>query len=370
MNIKIITLSCALNYGAVLQTYALYHFLEKKGYNVQVIDYITERYTFEDKKYPQKVFKHSRWGKNFITRFIWQHTYYSAAKKSAKVFREFLSKNIKLTKTYYSNDELRQENADIFITGSDQIWNTDFSWDKKIDLPYFLDFVDDDTRKISYSSSFGKSELRADERSDVYSHLKRFAALGVREDSAQKILEDLGLSSTVVADPTLLLSKEEWSALAGIRQEKRKYVLLFQITPNKAFIKFAKRFADKKGLKLVIVSPSGMQRIKIHCPAVYLPNVEEWLSYFKYADYVITDSFHATAFSTIYEKEFYTASFAGYNSRLTSFLNIIGLTNRLLSHDDVINNVYDKAQIDYNAVRQKKDKFVEKSQDWLLNQIE
>jgi hypothetical protein len=366
MKIAVITLSCAYNYGAVLQAYALYKHLREQGYQVTLIDYITERYDIDARNYVYR--STTRWRKNAATRLLWKYTRHRCELKLRNNFRSFLIKNVSMTHTYYSNEELKNDpiDADVFVTGSDQIWNTDFSWDKKIDKPYFLDFVPDNITKVAYSSSFGKIELNAEEMYDIKECLARFNMLSVREESGRKIIEKLGMEATVVADPTLLWGQEIWSALAAERQVAEPYLLLFQVFPDEELMKLAEKIAVHKKLRLVIVSPNPMDKRKIHRKAVYLPTVEEWLSYFEYADFIMTDSFHATSFSTIFERQFLVSTRAKYDSRITGYLNVLGISERAISNMD-----YDKGMdiagkpIDFEVTTRKRREFISFSLEWL-----
>ena len=137
MKVGIITLSCAYNYGAVLQAYATQQFISQAGYDAILIDYVTERYQIDDKDF---VYKSTvRWRKNALTRMLWKFTKHRTELICRDFFRAFVEKYIPKTRTYFSNEELKQGTPDchVFVSGSDQIWNTDFSWDRKPDLPFF-----------------------------------------------------------------------------------------------------------------------------------------------------------------------------------------------------------------------------------------
>ena len=146
MKVGIITLSCAYNYGAVLQAYATQQFISHAGYDAVLIDYITEQYQIDNKDFVYKATV--RWRKNVLTRLIWKYTKHRNDLIRRDFFRAFVDANIRKTKIYFSNEELKLDTPDChaFISGSDQIWNTDFSWDRKPDLPFFLDFVPDDRK--------------------------------------------------------------------------------------------------------------------------------------------------------------------------------------------------------------------------------
>ena len=130
MKIGIITFSRSQNYGAVLQTYALWRFLEEHGQNTEIIDYVPERCAVELPSYVDYRTSHSRiWGKNALLKAIWKTVFLKEDQESHEHFFRFLRENVKMTCSYYSNNELKKNcpNEDIYITGSDQVWNTDFT---------------------------------------------------------------------------------------------------------------------------------------------------------------------------------------------------------------------------------------------------
>lgn len=370
MKLALITLSCAHNYGAVLQTYALSQYLISLGHRVEVIDYITERYNMDA---PDFVCRSTRrWSRNAFTVLLWKLSRHQWELKSRDIFRAFLQQHVQMSRRYFSNRELKADPpvADAFLTGSDQIWNSDFSWDQKIDLPYFLDFASDNIPKIAYASSFGKEKLNTAENDDVLTRLIRFKALGVREESGRKIIEELGLQATVVADPTLLCDRACWASIAAPRKVQTPYLLLFQIFPDRELMKLADQIAAKRKLKVVIVSPNYLDMKKIHRKVDYLPTVEQWISYFEYADFVLTDSFHATSFSLIFHKQFLTSTRAKYDSRILGFLKQLGIENRAIHEftDPDIHRLADE-EIDFHLVDEKYKKFVANSAEWLCTQL-
>ena len=367
MKIAYITLSCAYNYGAVLQTYATYRFLHDLGHDVKLIDYTADSYQIDR---PDFVYRYTeRWKKNFAFRALWRLTRYRMARRQREHFRAFLLAHTPMTRAYFSNDELRQNppEADVFLTGSDQIWNTDFSIDAKPELPYFLDFLPEKTSRIAYASSFGKPALREEEFSQIRELLRPFSAIGVREDAGRQIVEGLGLQASVVADPTLLLGKQAWEELADARICREPYALLFLIFPDAALVKSAETLARKRGLRLIIVSsyPAGTRG------TVAMPKVEQWLSYFRHAEIIFTDSFHATVFSLIFEREFVVSTRARYNNRIDTLLNRAGICERATSNCelDALENILSQ-RIDYDKAWERLNSFIGDSKAWLTHALE
>lgn len=335
MKVGLITLSCAYNYGAVLQAYATERFLNQHGYDAVLIDYVTERYQIDTKDYVYKTTV--RWKKNALTRFVWKYTWHKNDVKCRDFFRNFVEEHIPKTKVYYSNEELKEDlpDCDAFISGSDQIWNTDFSWDKQPDYPFFLDFVPDDRKKIAYSSSFGEVHMSTEVKQKVRKLLERYDAIAVRENSGKNLVEDMGLSAKVVLDPTMLCDRTVWDELAASRLLKQDYVLLFQINPNKELLHFAEEFARSQKMNLVILSANPAHKKFLGRKAIYLPKVEEWLSYFKYASYVLTDSFHACVFSVQFERQFAPVVDQRNTKRISSVLELLDVKKRIVEVNDL-----------------------------------
>lgn len=374
MKIDIITLSCAMNYGAVLQTYGLYSFMEDNGYETEIIDYIPRHYNFDAKDCVDKHLEHTRiWKKNFFLRYLWKKIIFSNILQDRKVFRDFLLSNIKLTKTYYSNSELETVPpiADIYITGSDQVWNSDYFWDVTIEQPYYLDFLQDDAYRVSYASSFGKENLSAKEAPLIKKCLSKYKYLSVREESGLKILKSIGIDGTETADPVILCNTEKYIKFAnsaGI--EERDYILLFMIGFNRKLYKMAEKLARENKKKLITLIPSHIYKNVYAKGKVILPSVEEWCGYMKNASYIITNSFHGSAFAILFNRNFSSCMAAGYNGRIYNLLNKTGLLERAIEEKEYnkIKQQYDN-EIDYFKVNKKIGDWRTYSREWLLHSI-
>ena len=339
MKVGLITLSCAYNYGAVLQAYATERFLNQHGYDAVLIDYVTERYQIDTKDYVYKTTV--RWKKNALTRFVWKYTWHKNDVKCRDFFRNFVEEHIPKTKVYYSNEELKE------------------------------DFVPDDRKKIAYSSSFGEVHMSTEVKQKVRKLLERYDAIAVRENSGKNLVEDMGLSAKVVLDPTMLCDRTVWDELAASRLLKQDYVLLFQINPNKELLHFAEEFARSQKMNLVILSANPAHKKFLGRKAIYLPKVEEWLSYFKYASYVLTDSFHACVFSVQFERQFAPVVDQRNTKRISSVLELLDVKKRIVE----VNDLYAlpgvlKSTIHYDDVKQKLKGLQKDSGEWLLNKLE
>ena len=169
------------------------------------------------------------------------------------MFTKFLREYINMTdKTFYSKEEFENIDFDydVYCTGSDQVWNSE--WNEKIEYPLFLSFAPDDKRKIAYAASFGKKELKDNEIEVTRKLLERYDAISLREKSGVEIVESLGIKNSVhVVDPTLLLDGDAWRKLSSNRFKNENYILVYNLNRNKKIDNYAKSLANKTGLKII-----------------------------------------------------------------------------------------------------------------------
>ena len=331
MKISIITLHAVKNYGSALQAYATQKIFEDLNLEVEIVDY--------RRKMPKM---HSI--KQKIKRFLIK----PSSKAAKKVFDRFVNAHLKMTDKVYTTDqdfELNPIDADIFCTGSDQVWNS--YWHNGIAYPFFLSFVPDGKKKISFSASIGKEQLDEDEKEETKRLLNRYSAISVRESSAVDIIKGLGLENVCqVLDPTLTVEPKVWYDLADTKQRKKKYVLVYQLCNNSTFERYAKKFAKAKGLQLIrLCTRYDQMRKPGH--AVVLPEIVTFLSLFRDAEYILTDSFHATSFSLIFHKKFGCFYPNAFSTRIKSILKLTGLESRLVESQDL--TLLDE-EIDYEKV--------------------
>ena len=201
--------------------------------------------------------------------------------------------------------------------------------------------------------------------------MERYDAIAVRENSGKNLVEDMGLSAKVGLDPTMLCDRTVWDELAASRLLKQDYVLLFQINPNKELLHFAEEFARSQKMNLVILSANPAHKKFLGRKAIYLPKVEEWLSYFKYASYVLTDSFHACVFSVQFERQFAPVVDQRNTKRISSVLELLDVKKRIVEVNDLhaLPGVL-KSTIHYDDVKQKLKGLQKDSGEWLLNKLE
>lgn len=366
--IEIITLQRVPNYGSVLQAYATQKVLENKGYQAEIINYFPERMTTKAMlrriKNKNNKLKHSLMLRT-IARIVILPSYYVRF----KTFNKFTNEKLRMTKkVYHSCDELKIDvpEADIYCTGSDQVWNSD--WNEGIDEALFLDFVPNNKKCIAYSASFGKKELNDWEIDKTKELLKKYDNISLREKSGVEILDKLGIKgSTHVVDPTLLLDGNEWRKISSKKFQNEKYILVYNLNRNKKIDTYAKNLSKKTGLKVKYLSYQLHEFYKygkMYCN----PQVEDFLALIDNAEVVITDSFHATAFSINFNTDFVIVYPDKFSTRLQSILELTNLEDRVTKNENDL-KIYDK-KIDFEKINNIMKQEIKKSWDWLENALE
>lgn len=339
MKIGILTFYNTTNYGALLQAYALQNKIHELGKECEIIRYDCEEITKREKAIS---FLEIRSIKELIKYIVLN----SSQKKKFNKFIEFEQNFMMESKDIYDKNNIKEssEEYDLFIVGSDQVWNLSLSGD---DYSFFLDFERDNEKKRAYAASFGYSQVPNKYLKNTEKYLKDFSKIAVREESGKAIVNSVvKKDAVVVLDPTLLLTKEEWFKVSSYKPKYEKYILLYFIHNKKETFKFARKLAKEKGLKLVYINISpkvamGMKNLRSASP-------EEFIGLVKNAEYVITGSFHGVAFSINFNKEFFyetNKSKENYNSRIDNLIKILKLENRNIN----LSNSFDE-EIDYKKV--------------------
>ena len=326
---KICTITChdVYNVGASLQAYALQTYLKSLGHDVKIIDYKPD---YLSKHYRLDIVGNPKYDKPFLKQA------YLLAKLPGrlhmlprkKAFDSFTAKYLDLTKRYTSNAELKKEppEADAFLAGSDQIWNPLFPNGK--DPAFYLDFALHGIR-ASYAASFAVDEFPQELREVTAQYLKRFDHIAVREKSGLSVLKTLGITNAVtVLDPVFLLDRAQWEAMAE-RPEgcEAPYLLVYDFDNSPAVRKLAGRIAAERGLHIYSVF-----KIPYAERCFSLCGPENFLGLVQGADFVLSNSFHATAFSVIFEREFAVVERTEkINTRMRDFTALLGLSDHMVT---------------------------------------
>lgn len=361
--VELITLQQVPNYGSVLQAYATQKTIEKLGYECEIIKYVPRRVTKIGMLESIKR-KNEKFEKSLLARTAARIIIFPSYILRFKMFRQFRKKYLNETKKTYRNyDDLLRDVplADIYCTGSDQVWNS--GWNGEIDKAMFLGFVPGNRPKIAYAASFGKKELEEDEKQITREMLKQYLAISVRENTGVDILRSLGLDGKNVLDPTLLLSGDEWREMASKRfKNKKKYVLVYNLNRNNKIDKYAQKLAKKSGLEVKYVSYQLHEKYKkgkVYCD---IP-VEDFLSLIDNATCVVTDSFHATAFSINLNTDFRIVLPGKYSTRLRSILEHLELEDR------IVDKGIKMEKINFDVVNSKLNEMRAESVEWLKDAL-
>lgn len=358
--VGIINFHRAINYGAVLQSYALQENIKKIGFEPVTLDYksipIERAYDLFKLNY--------RAPKGFLLDIL----KYPRRKRKWKKFNLFRLKYLTLEPIcdIYSKESTEYlRKYKIFITGSDQVWNctlTDF------DTAYFLDFVSENHKKSSYAASFGFDQIPDECVQDYFVLLQQFNNISVREqDGAVIIKKLLNRQVEVLLDPTMLLLKEDWIRIAK-EYPQEDYILLYQLVDSKSLRDFSVTLSNETGYEIIYICDDLRKRIKARYVAGVGP--QEFLGLFKNAAYVVTNSFHGIAFSIVFNKPFFVEKLlspAIVNSRLENILETFELESREVINGKNKNLLTD---IDYVTVNRKLDMERERSINYLKRILE
>lgn len=327
MDIKVITRHAPSNYGSLLQSIATITILERLGHTCEIIDYI------RDDEHGLKAVITSLngkqgWNGNLLKKLAYIAFRYPEEKTAEIKFSRMRKKYLKLTQRCRAHEDLKQLDADVFMTGSDQVWGPTLNG--QYDEAYFLSFVSGKP-KTAYAASFGRTDFTPKILAEYSKLLSTYSGIAVRENNAVDLLKLLGITCMgQVLDPTLLLTGEEWSKRIK-RNMEGKYVLVYQLHNNPVLTDYALRFARHTGLPLYRISPTFHQ-IRRGGKFIYLPDLDEFLSYIKNCTYFLTDSFHGTAFALNFNKQFIEILPNNKTgSRNQSILQLTGLTDRILT---------------------------------------
>lgn len=345
MKIDIITFHFVQNYGAVLQAWALQEKLEQMNNEVLFIDYRpdyhTARYTvwhsllrafqITYNKYACKGFLYRvlRSLKAVCGTFLQNVSQRSDRIERKKAFDDFISKNLAMTKRYVTVDELKSDPpaADVFITGSDQVWNSKLT-DSQLEDSYFLQFGDAHIKRLAYAVSIGETPPR--ECSDkIKGMLFPLDGLSCREKKDAKSLGNyLGRDCLCVPDPTVLLCADAYKKIEEAILLPQKYILVYILKENALLESIINVEKKRTGMTVIDISPISVKLLSADKKICVSPG--QFVTCFKNASFVVTNSFHGTVFSCIYEREFVVGEYQNRNQRMEDLLQSLELDKRFV----------------------------------------
>lgn len=357
MKIGIITFHNSSNYGAVLQTYALQEALKKEKRKIEIINYKND--------FIMKGLRSIRAESSIhgIYYTIVDLINYKTRNKKIKRFKEFF-KYYNLS-NLVTKEELKYKNLnyDYIISGSDQIWNPLLN--NGFDDIYFGNIFKA-KKRISYASSFGNYKLNDQKlNKELLELLKPFVKISVRENAAglERIIER---KVSEVCDPTLLLSKEEWINKLNISERKDTctkddYILVYSLADINLVLDYALRLAKLKNFKVYFIGKT----LKKYANVRYFDDIGpiEFIDLFYNANYIVTNSFHGTAFSVNFKKQFVSIRHSRSPERAENFLKQVGLQRRLVENykilEDITNEEFNKSMKKLEQIREESKKFLE-----------
>lgn len=327
--IGIITMHRINNYGSVLQAFALQYIIEKMGFDVRLIDY----------NYPN-IFQYTRgvalpkndWKAKVIKGMSWLHPYNRYDYK----FQDFRNRYFKLSPYYKDFNAIHQKaiSYDLYITGSDQVWNPNFT---KGDTTFLLDFAKKNANKISYASSFSCTQLGKEYEATYSELLAQYQAISVREWGGVELVKRLtGQQAVITVDPTLLLDDNAWKTVVSKRCRYSKnyillYVLSYSFNPIPYIYDLALYLSKELDLRIVVLGKHPYLSKYKNVESVLDAGPLEFLQLIENAVCVVTSSFHGTAFSVNYKKPVYAVvNNKNDDDRISSFLSDVSLDKSII----------------------------------------
>ena len=351
------------NYGAVLQAYSMQTVLKEKGYHVSFLNY--RDLAIED-TYRIRFFKKDNpyW---FLRNFFGTLLFYKKKKQRHLKFKQFLEERLHVGKPLYDSVETIVRNppdADIYITGSDQVWNSAIT--KGLSDIYTLNFGKNHIRRIAYAASIGTGSLTFEEEKVLGEKLSVIDKISVREFTAKKLLSPCLPQKKIctVLDPVLLRNPFKWAAeISDIPREKEKYILAYLLQDNEECKKTVDALAEKTGLK--IIHFGKRQLYQNPSVSAYKRSPFEFVSLIQHAEYIVTTSFHGMAFSILFHKKFFVFPPSDVGSRITDLLALLQIPERAFgSLKEFLSKGYTD-EIDYQKVDMILEKERQKSLQWL-----
>lgn len=355
-----VTTHRAINYGAVLQAYALQNVQKKLGYENEILDFIREESIYEKMYFTS--FRHF-----LISVYLNMETilHKRAVMELYKKFENFRNTHLHLTKPYYSISQITNNppSANCYVTGSDQVFY--LSNDDEIYNIRTLNFGDSSIKRYSYAASLVQFSLKDSQRDLLCNTLNTFDEISLREQSGAQYLNSFyDRKIDVHIDPTLLLNQSDWNLLAEEPNINTSYILCYPLLGHKKLQKIIDELKKETNLPVFCIQTEQIKRIKAD---VYIRTAspEQFLGYIKNASYIVTTSFHGTALSIIYEKPFYTLIKDYKSERMTDLLELLGIDRKERIIEEDGETILSFTPIEYDSVNEKRRIEAEKSLEYL-----
>lgn len=369
MKVALLTFHNTLNYGSALQVYASQEVLKNMGIDCEIIDYVNEH---REKSYNAIILAKNELKKKNIGLAFKYFVGSLFISRRRQRFLDFYKRYTHCTNERFSSSkETKKLNRefDKFIVGSDQVWNYNHNGS---DFAYFLDFVDEGNKKISYSSSFGLATIPKNLKDKYIEHLSQIKHLSTRENYGVKIIKELtGRESELVLDPVFLLNKEQWLSLCHNNQKKEKYIFCYTNRSDQLrdFLKQTKFPVENYKIYKLTRYLTFKDFISPKIKVVYSISPTEFIETIANAELIVSASFHCVAMSIILHVPFVVilTGDQGKDERILNILKITGLESRILDRNITIDDVTNP--IDFVKVETKVQEYRKKSFSFLKNAI-
>lgn len=323
MKIAILTFHRALNYGALLQAFALKTIISQQGHDVDILDYrnpvIESAYYYpklSQRKDIKSILKYFLQGKNEIGK--------------RERFECFRLQYLSLSSKQYTDVDVKDSvsSYDLFVVGSDQVWNYQAHG---FDENYFLRFVDDKSKKASYAASIGLSTLSESIKAKYKVLLRDYPICSVREQMGAELLKGLGISTRIDLDPSLLMTSGEWCNAFSVKKSSKKFIFAYYFELTDTLKAFVEELAEKEGCSIRYFGSAICAPFKGKCEAIKMADPVDFIESIYNAEYIVTNSFHGTAFAINFNKKFFVELLQKdekVNSRLVNILKMTSLEGR------------------------------------------
>lgn len=347
----LLTFHRARNIGTNLQAFALQEYLNSLGVKAEFIDYRPKYIEQDFGVFIRPLYEQAKTSLVSLAKF-WLKTIVKLPfnMKREYTFKQFRERYLSVSEEkFLTREEVLNShlNYDYYFFGSDQIWNPDLT--DGLDLTFFGDFVKGRGKKISYAASIGKNILTECELKKMVQAIEYLDVVGVREVSAANLLQNNTEKDIYVnIDPTLLIDSKAWRRFITKRIRNDKYVFVYALEKNMNLINAAKQIAKRKNLNVVFLDMKNYYGKRGR--SYYSAGPVEFLNLLYYADCVVTNSFHGTVFSMIFEKKFFSIPHKSRSTRVIDLLSELGLSDRVVFEYSGKENI--DSPIDYKRVNE------------------
>ncbi|VEP12236.1 Polysaccharide pyruvyl transferase [Hyella patelloides LEGE 07179] len=367
MKVGIITFHHTTNFGATLQTYGLWKAIKNQGHKVEIIDY---RPASATQYYRERIINPISWNFDFLPWLKLLLKYFFPGLAKYIKMRLFLISELNLSeKKFINKEQLKSflestKNYDAIVCGSDQIWCINSI--RGFDTSYFLDFVNNNCRKLSYAASLGPADSFEEHCEYISKLIRDFDNVSVRDSNSLNLIrQNCGISAVKVLDPTFLVNYQKVFNLRKNPINKEYLLLYIEKIMNSQEIEFIQFLAKKRNLTIISIG----EPCYIANKTIVNLSPTDWLSYFNHASYVITNFYHGTIFSIKFNKQFTTLARKSKLNKTGDLLNDLGLSNRFVSN--IQSNLFEQQlkEINYDIIGKKLETEISKSKTYLSDAL-